>query len=85
MKKQRKRKEVTQKVVPVREFNMYADKASATSATGRQKQQRPKSSASATGSNTQSTLSSNSKQSAHGGSAKQGAPRTVTPIANQTP
>ena len=63
-----------------------AGKAGATNVTSGLKQQRPKTGAgtSASGSITQSTTSSNNRESMQGGSAKIGT-KTITPMSNQTP
>ena len=70
-----------------RETKTSADKAGATNVTSGPKQQRPKTGAgtSASGNITQSTTSSNNRQSMQGGSARVGTTKTSTPTSNQTP
>ena len=64
-----------------------AGKAGATNVTIGPKQQRPKTGVgtSASGSFTQSTTSSNNRESMQGGSARIGTTKTITPTSNQTP
>ena len=64
-----------------------AGKAGAMNVTSGPKQQRPKTGAgtSASGNITQSTTSSNNRESMQGGSARTGTTKTITPIPNQTP
>ena len=70
-----------------RETKTSADKEGATNVTSGPKQQRPKTGAgtSASGNITQSTTSSNNRQSMQGGSARVGTTKTTTPTSNQTP
>ena len=64
-----------------------AGKAGAMNVTSGPKQQRPKTGAgtSASGNITQSTTSSNNRQSMQGGSTRVGTTKTITPTSNQTP